>query len=73
MKKLMPHKIVIEFEDGGFKSGVLLYRVQEDGILTKGYKSIGIKNANFSKPILNGVLENIKTHAKKAEGLESAQ
>lgn len=71
MKELVPHKIVIEFEEGAFKSGVLLYRVKTDGVLVKGYKSIGIKNAGFSKPQLNGILQQIKTHAKQAEGIET--
>lgn len=73
MKELIPHKMVIEYEEGSFKTGVLLYRVKVDGVLTKGYKSIGIKDAGFSKPQLNGILEKINTHAKKAEGLEAIE
>ncbi|MBI5124027.1 MAG: hypothetical protein HZA72_01250 [Candidatus Omnitrophica bacterium] len=70
MKELIPHKIVIEFEEGAFKNWILLYRVKQDGVLTKGYKSIGIKDAGFSAPHLNGILEKIKIHTKKAEGIE---
>ena len=49
-KELVAHKIIIEFEKGVFKDGVFLYRVKEDGILSKGYKSIAIKNMGFSIP-----------------------
>ena len=67
MKELIPHKIIIEFEDGAFKDGIILYRVKTDGVLHKGYKSIAIKNIGFSKPNMNAILEKIKTHVKSVE------
>jgi hypothetical protein len=73
MRTLIPHKMVVEFEeDGSFRGGVMLYRVKEDGILKKGYKSIGIKNAGFSVPQVNAFLKKVKDHAKLAEGIEAS-
>ncbi|MBU1919187.1 hypothetical protein KKF63_13775 [bacterium] len=66
-KKLIPSKIVIEFVDGKFTNGVILYKVNDNGALSK-IKSIGIKNADFSKPVLNGLMEKFIKHAKKSEG-----
>ena len=71
-KELIPHKLVIDFEEGSFRDGVILYRVKEKGVLKKGYKSIAIKNAGFSMPQLNTFLGKVKDHAKKAEGIASA-
>lgn len=66
-KKLIPGKIVIEFVDGKFTNGVILYKVNDNGALGK-IKSVGIKNADFSKPALNNLLEKFIKHAKKSEG-----
>ena len=66
-KKLIPSKIVIEFVDGKFANGVILYKVNDSGAVSK-IKSIGIKNADFSKPVLHGLLEKFVKHAKKSEG-----
>lgn len=73
MRTLIPYKMVVEFEeDGSFKNGVMLYRVKEEGVLKKGYKSIGIKNAGFSAPQVNAFLTKVTDHAKKAEGITLA-
>lgn len=69
MRELIPHKIIIEFEEGNFKDGVFLYRVKDNGVLQKGYKSIAIKNMDFSKPQLNDILKKIKDHTKTVEEL----
>ena len=65
-KKLIPSKIVIEFVDGKFINGVILYKVNDNGVISK-IKSIGIKNADFSKSVLHGLLEKFVKHAKKSE------
>jgi len=65
-KKLIPSKIVIEFVDGKFTNGVILYKVNDKGVISK-IKSVGIKNADFSKPALNGLLGKFIKHAKKSE------
>jgi len=65
-KKLIPSKIVIEFVDGKFTNGVILYKVNDNGVISK-IKSVGIKNADFSKPTLNGLLGKFIKHAKKSE------
>ena len=67
-KKLIPSKIVIEFVDGKFTNGVILYKVNDNGAVSK-IKSIGIKNADFSKPALNGLMEKFIKHAKKGEAI----
>jgi len=68
-KKLIPEKVIIEFENGAFSSGVILYKVNDNGAITR-IKTIGIKNADFSKPLLNGVLQKFIQHAQNAEGIQ---
>lgn len=67
-KELVPRKLVIEFVDGDFFGGVLIYKVNENGAVGR-FKSIGIKGANFSKPVLSGILQNFIQHAGKSEGI----
>jgi len=65
-KKLIPNKIIIEFVEGKFTNGVILYKVNDGGTIGKT-KSVGIRNAGFSKPALNGLIEKLIKHAKKSE------
>ena len=67
-KKLIPAKLIIEFENGVFVNGVILYKVNDSGVIGK-VKTIGIKNADFSKPLLNGLLQKFIKHAHDAEGV----
>ena len=67
-KKLMPEKVIIEFEEGAFSSGVIIYKVNDNGAVSR-IKTIGIKNADFSRPLLNGVLQKFIQHAQNAEGI----
>jgi hypothetical protein len=67
-KKLIPEKVIIEFEEGVFSSGIILYKVNDNGAITR-VKTIGIKNADFSKPLLNGLLQKFIQHAQDAEGI----
>jgi hypothetical protein len=69
-KKLIPSKVIIEFENGVFVSGVILYKVNDNGAISR-VKTIGIKNADFSKPLLNGLLQKFIKHAEDAEGVTS--
>ena len=66
-KKLIPNKLIIEFENGAFVNGVILYKINDSGVISK-VKTIGIKNADFSKPLLNGLLQKFIKHAHDAEG-----
>jgi len=68
-KKLIPNKVIIEFDNGVFASGVILYKVNDGGEITR-VKTIGIKNADFSKPLLNGLLQKFIKHAQDAEGIQ---
>jgi len=67
-KTLMPSKVIIELENGIFVSGVILYKVNDNGAISR-VKTIGIKNADFSKALLNGVLQKFIKHAQDAEGI----
>jgi len=67
-KKLIPAKLIIEFENCAFVNGVILYKVNDSGVIGK-VKTIGIKNADFSKPLLNGLLQKFIKHAHDAEGV----
>jgi len=66
-KKLIPCKVVIEFDNGEFLNGVILYKVNDGGEIGR-VKSIGIKDADFSKPALNVLLKKFIKHASQSEG-----
>ena len=68
-KKLIPTKAIIEFDNGVFVNGVILYKVNDSGAISR-IKTIGIKNADFSKPLLNGLLQKFIKHAQDAEGIQ---
>ncbi len=71
-KKLIPNKVVIEFEKGEFLNGVILYKVNDGGVIGR-MKSVGITDANFNKQILNGLLQKFTKHANQSEGVEDGQ
>jgi len=68
-KNLIPTKVIIEFDNGAFSSGVIIYKVNDNGAISR-VKTIGIKKADFSKPLLNGVLQKFIKHAEDAEGIQ---
>jgi hypothetical protein len=68
-KTIMPSKVIIEFDNGAFVNGVILYKINDNGSIGK-VKTIGIKNADFSKPMLNGLLQKFIKHAEDAEGIQ---
>ena len=72
VKKLIPCKVVIEFENGEFLNGVILYKVNDGGVISR-VKSIGIKDATFNKSVLNGLLQKFTKHANQSEGVEDGQ
>lgn len=69
MKELIPQKVVIEFDCDVFSNGVIFYKINEDGVIGK-FKSVGVKNADFSKPALNEILARFIEHAKETEGIQ---
>ncbi len=68
-KNLIPAKVIIEFDNGAFSSGVIIYKVNDNGAISR-VKTIGIKNADFSRPMLNGLLQKFIQHAQSAEGIQ---
>lgn len=71
-KNLIPCKVIIEFENGEFLNGVILYKVNDGGAIGR-MKSIGIKDASFNKTTLNGLLQKFTKHANRSEGVEDGQ
>ena len=71
-KGLIPYKVVIEFENGEFLNGVILYKVNDGGQISR-IKSIGIKDAVFNKSTLNGLLQKFAKHANQSEGVSDGQ
>lgn len=69
MKELIPQKTVIEFDGDVFLNGVIFYKVNDDGVIGK-FKSVSIKNADFSKPALNAILAAFIQFAKETEGIQ---
>jgi len=68
-KTIIPQKVIIEFNEGSFHDGVIMYKINDNGVVGKT-RSVGIKEAGFSKPALNGMLQKIISHANTAEGLD---
>ncbi len=71
-KGLIPYKVVIEFENGEFLNGVILYKVNDGGVISR-IKSIGIKDAEFNKSTLNGLLQKFIKRANQSEGVSDGQ
>lgn len=71
-KNLIPCKVIIEFENGEFFNGVILYKVNDGGAIGR-MKSIGLKDASFNKTTLNGLLQKFTKHANQSEGVEDGQ
>jgi hypothetical protein len=69
MKELIAQKVVIEFDGNVFSNGVIFYKINEDGVIGK-FKSVSVKNADFSKPALNGILAQFIAYAKEMEGIQ---
>lgn len=69
-KELIASKIIMSLDvDNEFASGVILYKIKEDGILGKDQKSIGITNMPFSKLHLTGIIDIIIEKVKEQEGI----
>ncbi|MFH2137442.1 MAG: hypothetical protein ABII88_02900 [Candidatus Omnitrophota bacterium] len=68
-KNIIPQKVIIEFSEGSFYNGVIMYRINDGGVISKT-RSVGIKDAGFSKPVLNGILQKVISHACKAEAID---
>ena len=68
-RKLIPKKLIIEFDDNGeFRTALLAYRIKDGQIMDmKSLKSITIDNAHFSKPQFYEFLQKAKEHAIEAE------
>jgi len=71
-RKLLPKKLIIEFDDRGeFRTALLAYRIREgESVDMRNMKTITIDNANFSKPQFNDFLVKVKEHVVKAENCD---
>ena len=72
MKDIVFKKIVIDFENGKFKDGIVLYQIRNNGKIDnrKVYNSLSIKNMGFSQVQLNEILAKIKNVTKTTEGVK---
>ncbi|MFA4905035.1 MAG: hypothetical protein WC645_00875 [Candidatus Margulisiibacteriota bacterium] len=68
MKQIVPQKVIIEFDGEVFHSGIFFYKINNDGVIGK-LQSIGIKNAEFSKPAMNEILQSFIRQAGKTEAV----
>lgn len=73
LKNILPHKILISFDDDGkFKDGILIYQTLSDaGELSMKYNTIKI-NSEISIPVVNGIIQKAISFAKKTEGVKDA-
>jgi hypothetical protein len=69
MKQIVPQKVIVEFDGEAFHSGIFFYKVNNDGAIGR-LQSIGIKNAEFSKPMMNNILQSFIALAKKTEAID---
>lgn len=70
MRVIKFNRIIINFKDDGtFRDGLVIYRIQNDGVLVKGFRSIAIQNV-VNKPVLAGILQAIRGHVKTVEGAD---
>jgi len=68
MKQIVPQKAIIEFDGEVFHSGIFFYKVNNDGAIGR-LQSIGIRNAEFSRPAMNAILQSFIEQAKKTEAI----
>ncbi len=66
MKQIIPQKVIVEFDGDAFHSGIFFYKVNNNGVISR-LQSIGIKNAEFSRPVMNTILQSFIELAGKAE------
>lgn len=69
MKQIVPQKVIIEFDGESFHSGIFFYKVNNDGAIGR-LQSIGIGNAEFSMPVMNGILQSFIERAKVTEAID---
>lgn len=72
-KDIIPHKLVIEFNDDGqtHKSSILLYRKKRtNGTIDEKYHSMSV-NTQVSVPTMNDFLKKSLTFIKNQEGVKS--
>jgi len=69
MKHIIPHKLMIEFnQDTTFKSAILIYRVRLDsGEEGQQYHSLEIDRKKFNILTMNGFLNTAMVHTKDTE------
>lgn len=66
MKEIIPHKLVISYNDKGeIKESILQYRLQIDGATKNEFFTISVKDG--IKNTINPILADAKNHAKKGE------
>jgi hypothetical protein len=68
-KSIVPQKVIVDFDQDVFHSGVLFYKINEDGVISK-LKSVGITDADFKITQVNNALKSFIAHAKQAEGIK---
>lgn len=67
-KTIIPIKLIVEIkQDGTYNTGVLQYKVNEDGVLSKP-KTIGINNG-ITLDNINSVLSEAIEVAEEGEGI----
>lgn len=68
-KELLPYKAIIELnEDGTFKTGLYQYKVIEDGVTPRQFKTMTIDGAVNTNDI-NAILSSAKSFVKESENL----
>jgi hypothetical protein len=68
-KELMPYKAIIELnEDGTFKTGLYQYKVIEDGVTPRQFKTMTIDGAVNASDV-NAILASTKSFVEGSENL----
>jgi hypothetical protein len=68
MKRLIASRITFVMDDEGFREGVIVYKVNDGGIISRE-KAISVKKTDLGNPKFVEVMEKITKHAKLQEGI----
>jgi len=73
MKEIVPHRLIIDLnQEGGFKSGILQYRIRNDGVMVNKFFTMGIAGG-INLPAMNTMLLKTKGHVEIGEKIKAPE
>jgi len=68
MKKLIAGRITLVMDKGAFKEGVIVYKVNDKGVISRE-KALGVKKEDLKSAELIDISKRIIKHAENLEGI----